>query len=78
MDGQTGLVLEDCGTGTFMRPPDDEVDRFRLFMRAHCVMERCLAAGFVHDDMEFRNVLSQAEVHKGNRAPVESRKGPGA
>lgn len=53
----SGLLLEDCGEKTYEDPPDDEISKF-LSTCEQCVpMERCLAAGLVHPDMEFRNVV---------------------
>lgn len=54
--GEIGLLLQDCGRRTFEYPPQDENSKFILYMRATCVTSRCLAAGLVHPDMEFRNI----------------------
>lgn len=57
LDGEVGLLLEDCGRRTLEYPPQDDDDaKFILYMRAMCAMERCLAAGLVHQDADFRNL----------------------
>lgn len=55
--GKVGLLMEDCGSKTFENPPLDENTKFILFLRATCAMERCLAAGLVHQDAGFRNIV---------------------
>lgn len=49
--------MEDCGSKTFENPSLDENTKFILFLRAMCAMERCLSAGLVHQDAEFRNIV---------------------
>ena len=56
-DKMSGLLLEDCGSKTYEDPPEDETSKFLLFMRAMCALERLLAAGLLHQDMEFRNMV---------------------
>lgn len=55
--GKVDLLMEDCGSKTFENPPLDENTKFILFLRAMCAMERCLSAGLVHQDAEFRNII---------------------
>lgn len=57
LDGEVGLLLQDCGRRTFEYPPSDKNSKFILYMRATCVMSQCLRAGLVHPDMEFRNIV---------------------
>lgn len=62
MDGMSGLLLENCGTKTYEDPPENETSKFLLFMRAMCALERVLAAGLLHQDMEFRNMVYDPET----------------
>lgn len=56
--GKRGLLMENCGWRTSEYPPqDDEKAKFILFMRAMCAMERYMAAGLVHPDPDFRNII---------------------
>ena len=62
MDGMCGLLLEDCGSKTYVDPPEDETSKFLLFMRAMCALERLLAAGILHPDLALRNVVYDPET----------------
>lgn len=52
-----GLLVKDCGKKTLSKPLQDGDGKFILHMRAIWVVERCLAAGLVHQDMAFRNIV---------------------
>lgn len=57
LDDAVGLLMEDCGNKALRDPPGDENERFILHMEATWVMEPCLAAGLVHPDIAFRNIV---------------------
>lgn len=58
LHGQVGLLLEKCGRRTLEYPPqNDENAKFILYMQAIYATERCLAAGLVHQDPDFRNLV---------------------
>lgn len=55
---QVGLLLHDCSRKPLLFPPkDDEISKFILYMRAKWVVQTCLESGFIHPDMEFRNIV---------------------
>lgn len=69
--GETGLLIQDCGTRTFEYPPQDENSKFILYMRAVFIMSKCLDAGFVHEDMEFRNIVYDPQTLQVRMVDVE-------
>lgn len=41
----------------FSTLPPNENEKFILYLRAMCAMERCLAVGLVYQDVDFRNLV---------------------
>lgn len=64
MYNKVGLVVEDCGPLTFNEPPQDQNSKFILYMRAMWAVERILASGLNHPDLEARNIVYYPDTLK--------------
>lgn len=56
------MVVEDCGPTTFENPPQDRDAKVILLLRAMSAMERCMAAGLVHQGALFNNIVHDPET----------------